>query len=237
MDINEAIMVVPRCVFSLLVLFFITKLIGKKQASELSLFDYVIGISIGNFIAEMTMNTEVQYINGIVAMIVFGIVSYSVSIITMKNMYLRRKIIGVPTIVVANGKIIEEGLKKVNMDINDLLEQCRLEGYFDLNEVNYAIMEVSGKLSFLPKIAYKPVVMSDMNLSDSETSLSANVIIDGNFMDDTIKNIGSSREKIKKELNKKGVKNVDNVLLATLTGNTLDYYLKNEKIKGYSFLE
>lgn len=237
MNINEAIMVIPRCLFSLLVLFFITKLIGKKQASELSLFDYVIGISIGNFIAEMTMNTEVQYINGIIAMIIFGIVSYTVSTITMKSLYLRRKIIGIPTIVIADGKIIEEGIKKVKLDVNDLLEECRLQGYFDLNEINYAIMEVSGKLSFLPKISYKPVVMSDFNLKSEQTSLSANVIIDGNFMDAIIKNIGTTRNEIQKKLKKQGVNRVEDVLLATLTNNTLNVYRKNEKLKDYSFLE
>lgn len=236
-DYCEALIVVPRCLLSMFVLFIITKLIGKKQVSELSLFDYVIGISIGNFIAEMTMNTEVQYVNGIIAMIVFGIVAYSVSIVTMKSMSLRRKIIGVPTIIIANGKIIEEGLNKVKMDINDLLEQCRLEGYFDLEEINYAIMEVSGKLSFLPKIKYKPVVMEDLKLNDSETSLSANIIIDGNFMDETIKNIGINRDKILKELKKKKIFDVSDVLLGTLTGNTYNFYLKNEKMKNYSYLE
>ena len=85
MDLNEAFMIVPRSLVSLIILFFITKLIGKKQVSELSLFDYVIGISIGNFAAEMTINLESQEINGIVAVLIFGIVAYIVSYITMKS--------------------------------------------------------------------------------------------------------------------------------------------------------
>lgn len=237
MDLMETLMVIPRCIFSLLVLFLITKLIGKKQVSELSLFDYVIGISIGNFIAEMVVNTEVSYINGIVAMLVFGIISYIVSIITMKSIFLRRKIIGIPTIVIADGKIIEEGLNKVKLDVNDLLEECRLSGYFDLDEINYAIMEVSGKLSFLPKITYKPVVMKDLNLSSNETELCANVIIDGNFMDEIIRCIKSSRKEILSMLKKQGVTDVSKVLLATLNNNNLKVYLKNEKLDDYSFLE
>lgn len=237
MDWNQTLMVIPRCIFSLFVLFFITKLIGKKQVSELSLFDYVIGISIGNFIAEMTINMEIEYVNGIIAMLVFGVISYTVSIVTMKSLFLRKKIIGIPTIVIANGKIVEEGLKKVKLDVNDLLEECRLAGYFDLNEINYAIMEVSGKLSFLPKIDYKPIVMSDLNLKNSETSLSANVIIDGNFMDEIIKCVNSSRKEILNKMKKQGVSNVNDVLLATLKGNELKIYLKNEKLPCYSYLE
>ena len=85
MDFVEALLVIPRSLLSLTVLFLVTKLIGKKQVSELSLFDYVIGISIGNFTAEMTMNLDIQIINGVVALIVFGVVAYLISLITMKS--------------------------------------------------------------------------------------------------------------------------------------------------------
>jgi uncharacterized membrane protein YcaP (DUF421 family) len=74
-DLMEAIKVIPRCLGATIFLFFITKIMGKKQVSELSLFDYVIGISIGNFTAEMTLNTDVQYINGMVAVATFGLLS------------------------------------------------------------------------------------------------------------------------------------------------------------------
>ena len=90
MDFNEVFMVVPRSLISLVVLFFVTKIIGKKQVSELSLFDYVIGISIGNFTAEMTMNFDNQYINGIVAIVTFGFVAYLVSVLSMKSIFIRR---------------------------------------------------------------------------------------------------------------------------------------------------
>ena len=76
MNFNEVFMIVPRSLISLVVLFFVTKLIGKKQVSELSLFDYVIGISIGNFAAEMTINTDSPYLNGTVAVIFFGVIAY-----------------------------------------------------------------------------------------------------------------------------------------------------------------
>ena len=77
MNINwiEALSIIPRSFLSFIILFFVTKLIGKKQVSELSLFDYVVGISIGNFAAEMTMNLDGQYINGIIAVLVYGIIA------------------------------------------------------------------------------------------------------------------------------------------------------------------
>ena len=88
--LEQALQVVVRSLISLTVLFFVTKLIGRKQVSELSLFDYTIGISIGNFAAESTMNFDIPFIHGIVAVTTYGIVAYLVSIVTMKSIYLRR---------------------------------------------------------------------------------------------------------------------------------------------------
>src|SRR5699024_1523843 len=107
-DWIEVYDVVIRSLLSLITIFLITKLLGKKQVSQLSLFDYVIGISIGNFAAEMTINIESQYMNGIAAVLVFGLVAYFVSIVTMKSIVLRRYFMGVPTILIQHGELIEK---------------------------------------------------------------------------------------------------------------------------------
>jgi len=214
MDINEALSIIPRSIVSLLTLFFVTKLMGKKQVSQLSLFDYVIGISIGNFTAEMVLVLENQLINGAVAIFTFGIISWFVSIITMKNMYLRRVLIGTPTIVIQEGKILEKSMKKLNIDINDLLEQCRNNGIFDLNEIKYAIMEVNGKISFMLKEKYNPVTNEDMNLKPNNKDLVANIIIDGKIIKNNLKNMNKTEDWINKQIKLKGFK-IQNILLAT----------------------
>ena len=149
MDFSTIGIVTYRALISLFTLFIVTKILGKKQVSELSLFDYVIGISIGNFAAEMTINIDSEEINSILAVIIFGIVAYFVSWITMKSMVLRRLFIGTPTIIIQDGKLLKKNMKKVRLDINDLLEECRIKGYFDLSTIAYGIMEVNGEMSFL----------------------------------------------------------------------------------------
>ena len=166
MNFSEVLTTSYRAIISLAVLFLVTKMIGKKQVSELSLFDYVIGISIGNFAAEMTINLESQEINGIVAVLIFGIVAYIVSYITMKSIYLRRFFIGVPTIIIDKGKINYKNMKKFKMDINDLLEQARINGYFDLSEIEYGIMEANGIMSFKLKDIYDTPTNKDLNIKD-----------------------------------------------------------------------
>ena len=237
MDIQEALSIIPRSLFSLLTLFLITKLIGKKQVSELSLFDYVIGISIGNFTAEMTMGLNNQYINGVVAIFTFGIISWLVSRLTMKSIILRRILIGTPTIIIQEGKIIKENMKKLNIDINDLLEQCRNNGTFDISQIEYAIMEVNGKISIMLKPEYNPVTMNDMNLKPTLQDLCANVIIDGRIMMKNLNNMNKSKQWLLKELKVKEY-NLEDILLATLDINEkLTVYENNHHIKIKNVLE
>lgn len=238
MDISQTLSVIPRSLLSLLVLFFITRLIGRKQVSELSLFDYVIGISIGNFAAETTLNFDGQFINGVVAVITFGVVAYAVSIVTMKSIFLRRLLIGTPIVVIEDGKILEASMRKLRIDINDLLEQIRNGGYFDLSQVAYAIMEANGKLSILPKSEYQPVINKDMNIKTDKACICANVIIDSHIMKKNLKKIGKEKDWLLHELKVKGYQELDNILLATVDNNQkLTVYEKNENEKRLEILE
>lgn len=238
MDFMEALLIIPRSLMSLIVLFLATKLIGKKQVSELSLFDYVIGISIGNFTAEMTMNLDGQYINGVVALMTFGIIAYLISLVTMKSIRLRRFFIGVPTIIIQNGKIIEKAMHHVMIDINDLLEQCRINGYYDLTQIEYAIMEANGKISIMPKADYRPLTPNDMNLKVQKEELQANVIIDGVIMQNNLENMNKSIDWLEKELKAKGYKEYNDIILAILDNNDkLTVFDKNNNIKVHNVLE
>ncbi len=226
-DVVEALRIIPRSVVSLIVLFFITKLMGKKQVSELSLFDYVIGISIGNYTAEMVMNFDYQYINGVIAILTFGIISYLVSIVTMKSIHLRRFLIGVPTVIIEDGKINLQALKKTKLDINDLLEQCRGAGYFDISEISYAILEANGKMSILPKSDYQVPNLKDLKIKKGKAYLSVNVIIDEKLMEDNLKNSNKNLDWLNKELEKQGHTNYENILLATINNGTLSVFEKD----------
>lgn len=234
-NISELINVVFRAFISLIALFLVAKLIGKKQVSQLSLFDYVIGISIGNFAAEMTINLESNEIYGTVAVLIFGFIAYLVSILTMKSIYLRRFFMGTPTILIEHGKIIEDSLKKVRYDINDVLEECRINGYYDISEIEYAIVEANGELSVLPK--NRNVNVKDLNLIVEKQGLCANVIIDGKIMYNNLNNVGKTKKWLLKEL-KKCNKNIDDVILATMDVNeNIVFYDRNKDVKVLNVLE
>lgn len=240
MDINfgELGIVTIRSIISLTVLFIITKMLGKKQVAQLSLFDYVIGISIGNFAAEITINMDTQFINGILAIIIFGLIAYAVSILTMKSINLRRFFIGMPTPLIQNGKLLESNMKQTKFDINDLLEECRSNGYFDISQIEYALLESKGTLSILPKGENQPVTIKDMGLKPQKQSLVANVIIDGKTMKENLSNMNKSEKWLDQQLKQKGYKTKENILLATLDiDEKLTIYERNSQEKALNVLE
>lgn len=239
MDINynELFNVVIRGLLSLITLFLVTKLIGKKQVSQLSLFDYVIGISIGNFAAEMTINLESEELYGIIAVLLFGGIAYLVSVGTMKSIKLRRFFMGSPTILIEHGKILQDNFYKVKYDINDMLEQCRVNGYFDISEIDYAIVEANGELSILAKSEYLPVNRNDMKLKVSKNGLCANVIIDGKVMYNNLKKINKDEKWLNKELKLK-CKDISDIILATVDINDkVVFYERNKGVVSLDVLE
>lgn len=235
-EIIEILDVILRCLISLVTLFFVTKMIGKKQVSQFSLFDYVIGISIGNFAAEMALNLDSDYMHGTIAVIVFGIVAYLVSVITLKNLKLRRFFIGDPTIIIEDGKILYKNLKKTKFDINDLLEECRINGYFDISQIDYALMEANGKISFLAKPDYQTPTNKDLKINKQKTGLCANLIIDGEIIYESLKIMHKDKKWLMHEINIKGYK-LEDIILATLDlEETLKVYGKNVNSKSYDIL-
>ena len=237
-DFNELLNVTFRALSSLITLFLVTKMLGKKQVSQLSLFDYVIGISIGNFAAEMTINLESNEINGIWAVVLFGLFAYAISYLTMKSIILRRFFMGTPTILIQDGKILENNLRKMKFDINDMLEEVRGAGYFDLSQVEYAILEPNGEVSILPKAEYRPLTPKDMNLKVGKEGLCSNVIIDGKIMHNNLLNINKDYKWLKKQLKVKGYSDISKILLATIDINDkIVIYERNYEIEPNNVLE
>lgn len=230
--------VVYRTFLSALTLFLLAKAMGRKQIGELNTFDYIIGITIGSIASEMTVNSDVSLINCIVAMAVFSLIGILISYGTTKSMFLRRFFTGCPIILIENGKIIEKGLNKARFDINDLLQECRINGYFDISEIAYAVMEANGRISFLLKSKYTPVTLSDMKIKASKKGLCVNLIIDGNIMMEHLKNINKDSAWLLTRLENMGYSDYSNILLASCdTKEQITVYLKSVPLTNSKVLE
>lgn len=227
-----------RTVFILVVLFILTKLMGKKQVSQLNNFDYIIGITIGSIAADISLDIEKNLLSGLISLGIYALFSIIISYVTMHSIKLRRYIIGVPTILIENNKIIESGLKKSKIDVNALLAESRGAGYFKLEDIEYAVMETNGKISFMPKDSVSPVLKKDISTKIEKSSLVANVIIDSKVLDKNLSDMNKDKKWLDSNLKVLGYNNYDNIMLATLDINDkLKVYRKDVKSKKSSVLE
>lgn len=237
MDYESIMSVLIRSIVTLVVLFILAKVMGKKQISQLNIFDYIIGITIGSVGADISLDLNKHFIDGIVCLVTFGLFGAFISFITLKSIRLRRLFSGTPSMLIEDGKIIEDGLKKVRFDINDLMEEMRNAGYFDISSIAYAIMETSGRVSFLPKDDSMPITKKDMDLKIVPSSLVCNAIIDGNIMINNLRAINKDREWMMHELKVMG-KKLDDILLATVDSNyKVSIYEKGIKSKYDTIFE
>lgn len=230
--------VVVRSLLSLIVLFIITELMGKKQLAQLNLFDYIIGISIGSIAASLSVDDSIHYVDGVLAIAVYGGMSFLISILTNKSIILRRFFTGKPLILMNKGKIMYDNLKKGKLDINDFLQLARENGYYDISEINCSILEPSGKVSFLPKSKYMPITPNDSNLKVSENGLVSNLLIDGKIMHFNLNHIGKDEKWLVTRLNNMGYKVLGDILLVVCDNKEkLTVYLKESEPGRIEVLE
>lgn len=218
---------------SLIVLFLSTKVIGNKQMSELTMFDYINSITIGSIAAEMATDVERFYLP-LIAIVIYTAVILLISYITEKSTKARRFLTGKSTVLMENGILYPNNFAKSKLDISEFLTQCRINGYFSLDEIDTAILEQNGKISILPKVAARPVNTKDLNLAVEQEKIAVNVILDGNVMEDNLKRSGNDIEWLKKELKKQNINNIKAVFLGICNteNNRLSLYMKTGDKQG-----
>lgn len=228
--IMDILRIILTSIGSLAVLFILTKLMGNREMSQLSMFDYINGITIGSIAAEMATSLEDDFLKPLVAMTIYALLAILISTVTCKSIVLRRLLTGKSLILLENGKIFEKNMRMARLDINEFLIQCRNSGYFNVADLQTAILEPNGKISFLPKASQRPITPSDLNLSPTADTAVTNVIIDGRIIHDNLKFTGNNEKWLERQLHAQGVAAIKDVFLATCDKeNNLSVYVKIDK--------
>ena len=214
----EILSVVLTSILSAAALFIITKVLGHKQVSQLDIFDYITGITIGSIAAELATELE-KPLEPLIAMVVYGAIAVVLSVITEKVQKTRKYINGTPTIIMNNGKIYRENMKKAKLELSEFMMMCRQEGYFNLIDIKTAVFEYNGRLSILPVSAKRPVTPADMSLTLQEESISTEVIMDGRILDENLKRMGLDEKWLMKQLDKQGYRSAKEVFLGVCDEN------------------
>lgn len=213
---SEALVEMVRGLIGFFTLLIFARLLGKQQISQLTFFDYVLGITVGSIAASLTTDLTSSAWPHWVGLTTWIFAVLVLQIITLKWRYVSKYIDGEPTVVIMNGKMMEAAMSKLRYRADDLLEQLRISGVFDLAEVEFAVLEISGNLSVLKKTQYQPVTPSDMNISTKYKGISTELIYDGIVIYENLKQVKLSREWLEKELRKMNINGPSDVFLACL---------------------
>ena len=198
---------------SVVALFVITKIMGHKQVAQLDFFDYVSGITIGSIGAELATELDVPW-KPLVALLVWGAASIILNLITSKIPGARKYINGTPTILMHEGKIYRENLRKARLDLSEFLLLCRERGFFDLDDIQTAVFEHNGKLSVLPKSARRPATPEDLKIATRASHIGVELIMDGRIMGENLSRIGRDERWLRGEIKRQGYGDESEIFLA-----------------------
>lgn len=215
--IDSVYWVIINSFSSFFFLFVISKLLGKKQIAQLEFIDYAVGISLGSIAAEWAFSDgDKPFYNFAIAMAIYFLLALTISYIGRKSTFLKKLFKGKPKTLIYESKIIYQNLNHCKIDVNDLLSMLREKGYFDIQDVEYAIFETSGELSVLPKGNQRPVVIEDINKSKIKTATLTDVlIVDGAISKSGLNEINKNKEWLFKNLKIESKKDLKNIILAT----------------------
>ncbi|MDO6630056.1 DUF421 domain-containing protein [Bacillus thuringiensis] len=214
-NLPEWTLVILRSVCILIILFAITKYLGKRQISQLSFFEYIAGMTIGSIAAQVSTGLDQKFFHGVFAILIFASIPFFVGIISLKNKAARDFFEGKSTVLIKDGKILEDNLKKEKYTSDELLELLRGNGTFSISAVEFATLEPSGELNVLLKKASQPLTAKDLGLKVPNEKEPQTVIMDGNVLDEPLSASGHNRAWLHSELEKLGVV-IENVFLGQI---------------------
>lgn len=208
-----------RTIILFLLVITVMRIMGKRQIGELQPFELVIAIMISELAAVPMQETGIPLLSGIIPIITLLIIQLTFSYLSMRSETARKIICGTPSVVISNGRIVEEELQRLRYNINDLLEQLREKDYPNISDVEYAILETSGKLSIIPKSQKRALTPADLEIETTYEGLPITLIADGVINYSNLKTAGLSENWLREKLKERGVHNPKRILFATLSSD------------------
>nr|WP_240547811.1 DUF421 domain-containing protein [Paenibacillus lignilyticus] len=212
-------------------LLLMTKLLGKRQVTELSVFEYITGITMGNLAGYISLDTDEKWYLGFLSLGVWVAVSLGIELLQLKSKRVRNWIDGTPTVLIQKGKILEKNLKKERLTTDELMQQLRMKDVFKAADVEFAIMEASGAINVLLKTENLPLTPKQLGIKVTPEREPIAVVMDGVVLADPLQVRGFNEAWLAKELKKSDLR-VEDVFLAQIDDfGTLTIDLYDDKVK------
>jgi len=219
---------VLKALLAFVVVLVLARWLNKEQLSQLTFYDWIVGITIGSMAANLTNEPEGRILEHVVILVVFSAAAYLTGMMTVKSRPLRKLIEGEPTVVIHNGRILEHNMAKLHYNVDNLLNQLREKNVFNIEDVEFALLEGNGGLSVLLKSQKRPLTPSDLGIPTSYEGLSSEIIVDGQVIYQNLKQNNLDEQWLIAELRKRGYNSPRDIVLATLSSDG-ELYIDNKK--------
>jgi uncharacterized membrane protein YcaP (DUF421 family) len=209
----QVVEVALQSVFAFVILFILARLMGKRQIAQLTFFDYIAGITIGNIAASLSLD-DTKTEHAIISLLIWTIFTILLAVIQRKWYRAALLLDGKPIVVIKNGKVQEQNLKKTNLSHEEMLQLLREKDVFNLSDVEYAVFENNGKLSVMKKPDRNPLTPRDLGMTMPPEALPQMVIRNGKVLEKTLHHMGYSKDWLLAEIRKQGANNFSDVAVA-----------------------
>lgn len=204
------------------------RMMGKKQIGELEPFELVIALMISELATFPMQDIRIPILHAIIPILTLLFLQVATSFIELKSERARRIFTGTPSILIRKGIIDIAELRYQRFNINDLLEELRLKGYFNLSDIQYAILETSGELSILPKTEISNATKGDLNITITQESLPIPLIMDGNVNHKNLELLDKDEFWLNKILKEHDIDNAKDVFLGIIDSKNKFFYQLKE---------
>ncbi|ADL13044.1 DUF421 domain-containing protein [Acetohalobium arabaticum] len=218
------LIVIIRTVILYLAVLVVLRLMGKRQIGELQPFDLAVTIMVSELAAMPMQNTDVPLINSLLPISLILILQIYISVINTKSFKAREIVCGSPDILIENGQLNEEELRKNRISIHELLEELRVKGYHNLAEIEFAFIETNGQVSVIPKSQNRPVTPEDLEIETDYEGVAYSLIVDGKVYQPNLDEVGLSKDWLKNELSNFGINDLSDVLFANIDSSGNIFY-------------
>lgn len=195
-------------------LFIIAKLLGKTQMSQITTFEFITALVLGELVGNAIFNKEVTLVHTMFALTVWGLLMYISSFVALKLLKARGILEGNPSIIIKQGRMDRQELKRNRMTINQLQIMLRQKDVFSIREVYYAVLEPTGIVTVLKKDEYIQPVKSDFSMPQKDVAFPINIIIDGKLLHDNLAKAGFNENWLYKQLRAQGYEKVEDIFYA-----------------------
>lgn len=222
-----------RSILLIIGLFVITKLLGKKQLSSLSFFEYIVGITVGDIAGTLSMDPDLSLRDGIASLIIWSFVPFAISLISLRSRAFRRIVEGKSTTFIEHGNIIEKNMRNEKYSLDELLEQLRKKSVFKVADVEFASLDSNGELSVLLKKEKQPLKYEDISHMTEDDNVPVTLIMDGEIIKENLEKAKLDKKQAVKLIKDKGYEQ-DNVFYAEIdTNGDINIDLYDEYLRSH----